>query len=61
MRKPDRIALRAEPGLKPALEELAIADHRTLSSLVAKVLADFVEAQRAALARGGQQQPRSNH
>jgi predicted transcriptional regulator len=59
MRKPDRIALRLEPGLKPVLEELALADHRTLSSLVEKVLSDFVERQ-TQLARGGQQQPRSN-
>jgi len=45
MEKTDRIALRLEPGVKPALEALAVADHRTLSSLVAKIISDFLDRQ----------------
>lgn len=46
MNKPDRIALRLESGIRPALEELAQEDHRTLSSLISKVLFDFVQERR---------------
>ena len=45
MSKTDRIAIRLEPGMKPALEALAEADHRTLSSLVLKTLAELLQKQ----------------
>ena len=45
MEKTDRIALRLDTGMKPALEALAAADHRTLSSLVAKILSDWLQTQ----------------
>jgi len=43
-----QLVVRLDPALKVALEKLAKADKRTLSSLVQKVLEEHVEAQRKA-------------
>lgn len=43
--KDKRIAFRIEPGVKPQLEAAAEADQRTLSSLLAKIVADWLQQQ----------------
>ena len=43
-----QIVVRLDPALKAALEKLAKADKRSLSSLVQKVLEEHVEAQKTA-------------
>ena len=42
MRKSVAISVRLEPELKEQIERIARADHRSVASLVEKVLADFV-------------------
>ena len=49
----DRLTLRLDPGMRQQLEALALADHRPLSSLVIKALAELLQKQSA------QQQPRN--
>jgi predicted HicB family RNase H-like nuclease len=41
-----QIVVRLNPALKAALEKLAKADKHSLSSLVQKVLEEFVDAQK---------------
>jgi len=40
--------IRMEPAIKRALERAAAADHRSLSSQIVKILADWLEAQKPA-------------
>ena len=46
MAKTPTFGIRLEPALKAALEKLAKRDKRSLSSLIHKVLEEYVEAQR---------------
>ncbi len=45
--KSAQINLRITPALKEAAEEAAAADHRSLTSLVEKLLSDYIEAHTA--------------
>jgi len=51
--KTAQINLRITPALKEAAEEAAAADHRSLTSLVEKLLSDYIEANRAATPKRG--------
>lgn len=51
MAKTHALSFRVEPGLKSGLERAAQADRRSLSSLIEKILAEWVENHEAA-ARG---------
>jgi hypothetical protein len=46
--KTAQVALRMKPELKAAAEKAAAADHRSLTSLVEKLLTDYIEQQHAA-------------
>jgi uncharacterized protein (DUF1778 family) len=46
MAKEDRIAVRLDAQTKMALLKAAADDKRTLSSMVAKILADWIKAHR---------------
>jgi predicted HicB family RNase H-like nuclease len=52
--KSAQINLRITPALKEAAEEAAAADHRSLTSLVEKLLSDHIAASRAAAPKRGQ-------
>ncbi len=43
--------IRLEPELKRALERLAEADRRSLSSLISKIVSDWLDAQKPAKIR----------
>jgi len=45
-RKTATLNLRVDPALKTAAEKVAKAEHRTLTNLVEKLLADYVERYR---------------
>jgi hypothetical protein len=49
--KTAQVNLRIDPGLKAAAEQAAAADHRTLTSLIEKLLLDHIKAQRPAKRR----------